>query len=158
MPAIDVTLATPDDRDLLAHFCGIIAAEDHPEDPNAADMGAAWLCHSLETYDWLRSDSCWVLLGWLERELVGMLLTVRISKTDARAGFLFIDKLWILPRHRRQSVGRALVEKVQAMAAELGLAGVRLLTSHDNDAARALYRECGFSEYEPLFCEWRTKK
>ncbi len=155
--AVQVTLATPDDRGLLANFCGTIAADDYPEDPAATELGAAWLQRSLEIYDWLRSDSCWVLLGWLEGELAGMLLAVRISKTDARAGFLFIDKLWILPRRRRQGVGKALVEKVQAMAAELGLAGVRLLTRQDNEAARALYRECGFNEYEPLFCEWRAR-
>jgi GNAT superfamily N-acetyltransferase len=48
--------------------------------------------------------------------------------------------------HRRQGIGRALLEHVVAQAKVEGALRVMLLTDGDNHAAQALYREAGFRD------------
>lgn len=145
--------AVADLAEVVRFFRAMAAAED-PDDPEAAERGEAGLRRSLAAWDFLKNDSCFLLLAHVAGEPAGYLLAVRIPKADARVGFLFVDELYVLPAFRRRGVARALVERAQALAAELGLAGVRLLARPENTPARRLYRQCDFAEHEALFCQW----
>jgi ribosomal protein S18 acetylase RimI-like enzyme len=155
---IAVTISTPRDLADLVRFFRAMAAAEAPDDPAAADRGEAHLRRSLESWDFLRSGTCPLLLARVDGEPAGNLLAVRIPKTDARVGFLYVDELYVLPAYRRLGVARALLTRLQALAGELGLAGVRLLVHPDNEPARDLYRSCGFREDQPIFCQWNTAK
>ena len=111
----------------------------------------AGLRASRQRFDLLESDSCWLLLAEVEGQPAGLAAAARLPKADARAGFLFVDELNVLPAYRRQGVARALLRHVIALADELGLAGVRLLVRPENEAARRLYRSLGFEEHATLF-------
>lgn len=154
MPTVDVTPAALRDLPDLRRFFGAAAAAEAPQDPAAAERGAAGLQAALWAHDFLRSGSCSLLLARVAEEPAGYLLAVRVPKADARVGFLFVDELYTLPAYRRMGVARALLERAQSLAGELGLAGVRLLVRPDNEAARTLYRSCGFAEHETVFCQW----
>src|SRR5687768_17945397 len=91
-------------------------------------------------FDLLNSDSFWLLLATIDHQPAGLAAVARLPKTDARVGFLFVDELSVLPEFRRRGVATALLEHTFALANELGLAGVRLLTRPDNEAARRLYQ------------------
>mgnify|MGYP003730223749 CR=1 FL=1 len=147
---------TADDLPEIVRFFRGLAVAEAPDDPAAGERGEAGLRRSLAAWDFLHSEACFLLLAHLEGGPAGYLLAVRIPKADARAGFLFVDELYVLPTFRRRGVARALVERVQALAVELGLAGVRLLVRPGNEAARRLYRQCGFEEHETIFCEWQV--
>jgi len=149
-----VKVATPAIYADLVRFFRAVEAGEHPDEPQAPQRGEAGLRRSLSTYDFLSSDSAWLLLARVKGEPAGYALVVRIPKADARAGFLFVDELYVLPSCRRQGVGRSLVTQAQALASALGLAGVRLLVRLENRAARALFRQAGFSEEPAVFCEW----
>jgi len=155
---VAVTISTPRDLPDLVRFFRAMAAAVAPDDTEAADRGEAGLRRSLHSWDLFRSDTCPLLLARVDGEPAGNLLAVRIPKTDARVGFLFIDEVYVLPAYRRLGVGRALVARAQALAGELGLAGVRLLVRPDNEPARALYRSCGFREHQPILCQWDGAK
>lgn len=186
MPRVAITIATSQDVPDLVRFFRAVAAAEAADDPAAAEQGEAGLRRSLEAWDFLRSDTCFLLLarldvapskltrmaradtasgdqlassGWAaDSAPAGYLLAVRIPKADPRVGFLFVDEVYVRPDYRRQGVARALLERVQALAGELGLAGVRLLVREGNETARALYRSSGFAEHETIFCQWQDDK
>lgn len=126
-----------------------------PDDSAAPDRAEAGVNASRARYDFTQSDSCWVLLARVDDAPAGYALVVRIPKSDARVGFLCVDELYVLTLYRRMGVASALLQHIETMARELGLAGVRLLVRLGNDAARQLYRRAGFSENETIFCEKR---
>jgi ribosomal protein S18 acetylase RimI-like enzyme len=61
----------------------------------------------------------------------------------------------VLPEFRRRGVARALLARVEQLARELGLAGVRLLVRPENEAARRLYAALGYQMSASTFCEKR---
>jgi ribosomal-protein-alanine N-acetyltransferase len=74
----------------------------------------------------------------------------------SRAGFVLLrcvaDECEILTiavdeQYKRQGIGRKLVEQAQKHAFREGAKTVFLEVAEDNDAARALYEACGFSEH-----------
>jgi ribosomal protein S18 acetylase RimI-like enzyme len=130
-----------------------IASDESPEAPLAADKAEADLAASRAAFDWTRSDSSWILLAYVDGEPAGYAVICRIPKADERAGFLFVDELHVLRAYRRRGVARALLARVDELARELGLHGVRLLVRPGNEPARSLYRKTGFEEYETVFCQ-----
>ena len=134
-----------------------IASDESPEAPFAADKAEADLAASRAAFDWTRSDSTWILLAYVEGEPAGYAVICRIPKADERAGFLFVDELHVLRAYRRRGVARALLARVEGLARELGLGGVRLLVRPNNEPARSLYRQAGFEEHETIFCHKRLR-
>jgi ribosomal protein S18 acetylase RimI-like enzyme len=154
MGGVEVVRAGPADLPTLVRFFRAVAAAERPDEPEAAGHAEAGLRRSLEAWDWMRSESCLFLLGLVGKEPAGYALAVRIPKADERAGFLFVDELYVLPAFRRRGVARSLLRRLQALSREMGLAGIRLLVRPENAGARALYRSLGFAERETLFGEW----
>ncbi len=65
------------------------------------------------------------------------------------AGFdAFVDEFFLLPAHRGQGGGRAVLEQVRDAARALGIRALHLEVARDNARARALYAECGFAARE----------
>lgn len=120
------------------------------------DEAVAGLRRSRAVYDLLASDSFWLLLAQVDTQPAGLAAVARLPKVDARAGYLFVDELSVLPVFRRQGVARALLRHTLSLAATLGLAGVRLLVRPENEAARRLYQALGFDESATLFCQHRA--
>jgi GNAT superfamily N-acetyltransferase len=56
----------------------------------------------------------------------------------------WIHDLWVEPADRRRGVGKLLAEAAAARFTEIGVQQVRLHTGAFNDAARAMFSECGF--------------
>jgi ribosomal protein S18 acetylase RimI-like enzyme len=134
-----------------------IASQESPDDPLAADRAEAGLAASCAAFDWTRSDSTWILLAYVEGEPAGYAVICRIPKADERAGFLFVDALHVLRAYRRRGVARALLARVDEMARELGMHGVRLLVRPNNELARSLYRQAGFEEYATILGHKRLR-
>jgi [ribosomal protein S18]-alanine N-acetyltransferase len=88
------------------------------------------------------------------RGLLGPLAWVSVDADGGLAAYVFahhaLDEGEILnvavhPAHRRTGVGRALVERVCAELARVGVARVFLEVRESNQAGRAFYRELGFT-------------
>lgn len=141
--------------DLVRLMCAI-AAEEQSGGSSALAAIEEGVQRALEAGHVLARDDVWVLLARVEGAPAGYALACRVPKLDPRLGFLFVDELYVLQPYRRRGVATALMRRVQALAQELGLAGVRLLVRPENAAARRLYRRLGFVEHETCFCEWRV--
>ena len=55
--------------------------------------------------------------------------------------------MYVLPAHRQQGVGRALLETVIARARAIGVRQLNLSVTNSNHAAVALYEACGFERF-----------
>jgi len=65
------------------------------------------------------------------------------------AGFdAFVDEFFLVPEHRGQGGGRAVLERVKDAARALGLRALHLEVARDNTRARGLYDACGFDARE----------
>ena len=60
----------------------------------------------------------------------------------------YLEELYVVPRHRGQGLGRALMEAAMEVARHEGAAHMDLGTGEDDVAARSLYESLGFSNRE----------
>jgi ribosomal protein S18 acetylase RimI-like enzyme len=63
-----------------------------------------------------------------------------------------LTELYVEAAHRRQGVGRALLERASGIARERGAAELLLQTGLENRAAQAFYRAIGFHDYGLVMC------
>ena len=82
-------------------------------------------------------------LAEVEGRLVGALLgrQLRSSDGEIRGG---VDNLLVEERHRRQGIGRRLMEDAERFYRGRGLHGMQLALSAENFVARALYDSMGY--------------
>ena len=74
--------------------------------------------------------------------VVGMASAVHYVHPD-KAPQLWINEVGVTPTHRRQGVGRRMVERLVQLATELGCTEVWVLTDAHNVAANRLYASAG---------------
>jgi len=109
-----------------------IEAEAAPDDPLAPQRAETGLRTSLSSYNATRSDTCWLLLAWIDGQVAGYALAVRVPKPDARKGFFFVDDLYVLRPYQRRGVARRLLKSIHGLATREGYSGVRLLVRPSN--------------------------
>jgi ribosomal protein S18 acetylase RimI-like enzyme len=82
----------------------------------------------------------------LDGRVVGMVtLCVFTTLTGTKA---YLDHLVVAPDHRRQGIGRALVEHAAEQARGAGASRIDLTAGDAKEAGRALYRSLGFESRE----------
>jgi GNAT superfamily N-acetyltransferase len=72
---------------------------------------------------------------------------------EASAKIVIVFSMWVNPTHRRQHIGRELVQRVIAWARVRHAERIELWVTKDNEPAEALYADCGFTlahEMKPL--------
>jgi len=79
-------------------------------------------------------------------QLVGM-ATLRREQRVKSEHKAFLFGMYVLPEHRRQGVGRALLEALISRAGEIGVRQVNLTVNSENRAAVLLYESCGFEQF-----------
>jgi putative acetyltransferase len=88
-------------------------------------------------------------------------VTFVVARSDGRAvgcgaivassdGWAEIKRMFVSPLARGQSIGRRLLQKLEAAALERGIALLRLETGTKQPEALALYRSAGFVEIGPF--------
>jgi GNAT superfamily N-acetyltransferase len=66
----------------------------------------------------------------------------------AKAADAYLEELYVVPKHRRQGIGRALLEASINAAREAGANHFELTTGETDKEARALYESRGFTNHE----------
>jgi ribosomal protein S18 acetylase RimI-like enzyme len=79
-----------------------------------------------------------------DREVIGTGAMQRIGQQTAE-----IKRMWVDPSHRRNGVGRALLDRLVSEAREAGYSRIRLDSPDFAVAAHRLYRSAGFTEIPP---------
>ncbi|MFJ5773469.1 GNAT family N-acetyltransferase [Streptomyces sp. NPDC093094] len=86
-----------------------------------------------------------LLLAYAEGEPAGFVSGVETVHPD-KGTEMFLYELGVAEAHRRRGVGRALVERLAALARERGCHGQWVLVDTGNDVALAAYRSAGGTE------------
>lgn len=68
-----------------------------------------------------------------------------------------LTELFVLESHRRRGAARALVAHAEALARAAGAEELRMLTGHDNAAARAFYAALGYDDEEEVLLARRLQ-
>jgi len=150
---IRIVRVTSNDLPKFEAFLRNDARQAEPSNPESPQRFVAGLHESLSSFDFLSSDSHWLLAAEIDGQYVGYLTAVRIHKVDGRIAVLFIDELMVLAEYRRRGVANALWQEVQSIAREIGAWRIRLCVDPDNQAARELYRRVGLKESPILLCQ-----
>jgi GNAT superfamily N-acetyltransferase len=82
--------------------------------------------------------------------LAGLATTVRVPASLTLGHFWQLRDLYVVPKARRQGIGRALVDAVRAAACAAGAIRLSVQTEPGNSQALHLYRACGFAAVEDL--------
>lgn len=64
-----------------------------------------------------------------------------------------LTEMYVRNGFRRMGIGRAMMAALEAELKALGVAEMRLLTGHDNEKARLLYRAAGYMESDEVLME-----
>ena len=112
---------------------GLVAAASHLFDgPARPDAVARFLA----------ADGHHLLVASEDGRPVGFVSGVEVTHPD-KGTEMFLYELAVDEPFRRRGIGRALVERLAALARELGCYGMWVVTDHDNEAARATYEGTG---------------
>ncbi len=112
---------------------GLLAAASHLFDgPARPDASARFLAE----------DGHHLLIAYDEARAVGFVSGVEVTHPD-KGTEMFLYELAVDGPFRRRGIGRALVERLAAVAREVGCYGMWVITDEDNEGARATYEGTG---------------
>jgi ribosomal protein S18 acetylase RimI-like enzyme len=132
-------------RELRPGDAGLVAAASHLFDGPARPEATA---------RFLAEDGHHLLVAYEGDRAVGFVSGVEITHPD-KGTEMFLYELAVDEPFRRRGMGRALVERLAALARGAGCYGMWVVTDHGNDAARATYEGTGaVSETEQVVEVW----
>jgi GNAT superfamily N-acetyltransferase len=126
-----------------------------PTDPDAIALAKAMTDDGSRTYadrGLIRAQGLAELLGPDDRLLVGRIGGVPVACGAVRAlepGIGEIKRMYVVPDRRGRGLGRRLLEALEAEAAAMGFARLRLDTGDRQTAAIELYRSSGYRPIAP---------
>jgi ribosomal protein S18 acetylase RimI-like enzyme len=82
-------------------------------------------------------------IGW-RRTLRGAFVLGLVAHARLASDAAYVEELAVTPTHRRQGIGRALLDECDVIAGLAGKSRITLWVAEGNDAAVALYRSCGY--------------
>jgi diamine N-acetyltransferase len=93
------------------------------------------------------------LMSYLAQADAGLALATRFQSAvgfvawyrTGAGNLMKLDKLYVLPQHHGEGIGRALIEHVVARASAAGCAAVTLNVNRGNVRAIGAYERCGFA-------------
>ncbi|MFN8378660.1 MAG: GNAT family N-acetyltransferase [Anaerolineae bacterium] len=146
---VDVVIrpARPDDAEAIGNLWADLVAYHHALDaalPAAAPDGPSRYARAIE--DHLRSSTTRVLVAEYDGQVVGYILGVvadMVSSFFTHEATGFIADLFVMPEHRRRSVGRHLVVAMAEWFASCGMRQYEWHAAAHNEEALAFWNSLG---------------
>ena len=108
---------------------------------NAAFPDEPWQRDPADAF--LRDRGNLLLLAFVNDEVAGVLTAHRLARLDDRRAEVLLYAIDVAEPFRRQGIGRALVQRTIAWAAEVGADVVWVLSDGGDDRAIAFYQSTG---------------
>ncbi len=135
-PAVTVTEATTRDLDDVAALFDAYRVFYR----QASDLAAA---RAFLAERFKRRDSV-VLLARQQGTAIGFIQLYPSLSSVSMKRIWILNDLYVAPGGRRSGTGRRLMEGAREFASATGAIRLELTTEHNNTAAQALYRSCGY--------------
>ena len=94
----------------------------------------------------LNNENFYLFVAEYEGAIVGMLSLVVVDIPTGRKAW--IEDVVVDSRARGLHIGQALVEEAKVCAKDVGAKKIYLTSNPSRKAAHALYKKCGFEEYD----------
>lgn len=137
----------PGDMGWIIHRHGVLYWQEYGWDERFEALVAVIAGQFIQNFDHKR-ERCWI--AEREGEIVGSVFLVKKTKAVAKLRLLYVE-----PKARGLGIGLRLVEECIRFAREARYHKITLWTQNNLDAARHIYRKCGFkvveSKPQPLF-------
>jgi ribosomal-protein-alanine N-acetyltransferase len=95
------------------------------------------------TKRFLANDANELLIAYVDGDSAGFVSATELTHPDQARPELFLNELGVAEAYRGRGVGRALVERLWAVARDRGCRGMWVLTEEDNVAANKVYPAAG---------------
>lgn len=120
-----------DESEWRCLFAGYRSFYHLTADDAVVDRVWSWIC---DTHHETRA-----LVAEYDGKVVGIAHYRPFARPSTGTTGLWLDDLFTDPSYRGQGVGRALIERLQSIAADRGCSVVRWITAEDNAQAQILY-------------------
>jgi streptothricin acetyltransferase len=120
----------------------VLSAEDGKISYTVGDVPPWTKRYGEEEFDinaYLSNPDRVIFLAYLDDELAGQIRVLKYWNAYA-----YIEDIAVDSKHRRQGIGRALLERAIEWAGSKGCPGIMLETQDNNVAGCKLYESCGF--------------
>ncbi len=154
------TLAAPEERPhSTERIEPVIRRLGREEAPKAVELAEQFKSRAVspeQVSAALADDRLVLMTAEVDGRAVGFALAHALPRFDGRPEKLFLYEIEVRASHRRQGIGRALMEALAAFARKRDHAEVFWITQRSNTAATALYRACGAHapESDDVVFEW----
>lgn len=95
------------------------------------------------TKRFLANDANELLIAYVDGDSAGFVSATELTHPDQARPELFLNEVGVADAYRGRGVGRALVERLWAVARDRGCRGMWVLTEEDNVAANKVYAAAG---------------
>jgi GNAT superfamily N-acetyltransferase len=136
---MELGVAVPGDVPRLVELLGMLFAQEHELSPDSRKQRRAL---ELILADPSRARIYVARQGGKAIAMAALHFTTSTAEGGKVAG---LEDCVVHPEHRREGIGKALLEYVIEQARAEGALRVMLLTDGDNTSAQALYRKLGFA-------------
>jgi len=144
--AIEILEADPS---LPAHATAIVRLLDaYARDPMGGGVGLSEAVKARLPAELARRESIRVVLALADREPAGLIVAIEGFSTFAGRPLLNIHDVIVAPDYRGRGLSTRLLQKVEAIARDLGCCKLTLEVLAGNAVAQAAYRSAGFTAYE----------
>ena len=138
-----MTVAAPSDADAIAD---LIDELDRFYGATETELRAARL-PQIQAALFSSQPAAYGLLAWDDEHCVGLATYSFLWPAEGVSSSLFLKELYVAQSHRRQGIGKLLIQRVCQVAADNQCSRVEWMTDESNDDAQSFYKELGVPKF-----------
>ena len=140
---IDADLSLPRHAEAIVYLLNDYALDPMGGGDGLSEFARTRLVGELRRRRWMR-----VLLAFVDEEAAGLTICIEGFSTFACKPLLNIHDLAVVRKFRGLGIAKKMLERVEAMARNMGCCKITMEVLEGNTHAQSIYKACGYAAYE----------